>query len=100
MVSFLSRQGDQLVAEELAVSHWAPTQLNGPVVCGLLARELETHCPAGFVPARMTVDLFRPVLNAHVEVRSEVVRQGKRIAVVDASIVQEGQVRVRASVAF
>ncbi len=32
-------------------------------VCGALGRQLETHCQAGFVPARMTADLFRPVLN-------------------------------------
>ncbi|MGW0044297.1 thioesterase family protein [Rhodococcus sp. NPDC003348] len=100
MVSFFTRQGDRLVAERLAVSHWAPTQLGGHAVCGLLARQLETHCPAGFVPARMTVDLFRPVLNAPIEVRSEVVREGTRIAVADASIVQDEQVRARASVVF
>ncbi|MFC9790744.1 acyl-CoA thioesterase domain-containing protein [Rhodococcus sp. NPDC127528] len=100
MVSFFTRHGDLLVADELAVSPWAPTQLSGTGVCGALARQLETHCPAGFVPARLTVDLFRPVLNEPIEVRSEVVRPGTRITVADAVIVQDEQVRARASVAF
>ncbi|TJZ75941.1 thioesterase family protein [Rhodococcus oryzae] len=100
MVGFFTSRGDLFVAEEFAVSHWTPTQVGGHAVCGLLARSLETHCPAGFVPARMTVDLFRPVLNAPIEVRSEVVRQGTRITVADASIVQDGEVRTRASAVF
>ncbi|MFE3446875.1 thioesterase family protein [Nocardia sp. NPDC059180] len=100
MVSFFTTDGDLLVPEKHAVSRWAPTQLGGTGVCGLLARQLETHCPAGFVPARMTADLFRPVLNAPIEVRSEIVREGKRITVADATIVQEGEVRTRATAVF
>ncbi|WP_068057986.1 thioesterase family protein [Nocardia xishanensis] len=100
MVSFFGMQAGQLVARELAVSPWSPTQLSGTGVCGLLARELETHCPAGFVPARLTVDLFRPVVNAPFRLRGEVVRHGTRITVADAFLVQEEQVRARASAVF
>lgn len=100
MVSFFSKRGDLLVAEELAVSPWSKTQLSGTGICGLMARQLETHCPTGFIPARLTVDLFSPVANEPIQVGSEIVRQGTRITVADASIVQDGKVRARASVAF
>ncbi|MEV0339381.1 acyl-CoA thioesterase domain-containing protein [Nocardia sp. NPDC050713] len=100
MVSFFVRQNDQLVAEKLAVSPWAPDKLSGTGVCGLLAREIETHCPDGFVPARLTVDLHQPVANAAFDMRSRVVRRGSRIAVVDAAMVQDGQERARASAVY
>ncbi|WP_054813786.1 acyl-CoA thioesterase domain-containing protein [Nocardia arizonensis] len=100
MVHFFVRQGNRLVAERIAVSAWSPNQLSGTGVCGLLARELETHCPEGMFPARLTVDLYQPVANSAFDLRSEVVRRGSRITVADAALVQDGQDRVRASVVF
>lgn len=100
MVSFFTKHGNLLVAEQIAVSAWSQNQVGGHAVCGLFARQLETHCPAGSIPARLTVDLFKPVLNAPIEVRSEIVRQGTRITAADAVIVQEGEVRARASAVF
>lgn len=100
MVSFFTKRGDLLVAEPLGISPWSPTTLSGTGVCGLFARQLEAHCPAGFVPARLTVDLFSPVLHEPIRVDSRVVRQGSRITVADATIVQDEQIRARASVAF
>ncbi|WUA07317.1 thioesterase family protein [Nocardia sp. NBC_01377] len=87
-------------AREFAISHWSVDQLSGPGVCGVLARRLETHCPAGFVPARLTVDLFSPVSNVPLEVGSGIVRRGTRIAVADASIAQDGTTWVRATAVF
>ncbi|WP_433204110.1 acyl-CoA thioesterase domain-containing protein [Nocardia sp. CA-107356] len=88
-------------ATGLAVSPWAPTQVGGTAVCGLLARQAETHCPGtAFIPARFTVDLFRPVLDEPIRLHSEVVRDGRRVRVIDASIVQHDQVRARATVMY
>ncbi|MFI6866300.1 thioesterase family protein [Nocardia sp. NPDC050406] len=101
VVAFFTEVDGRFVATAMAVSAWSATQLAGTAVCGLLARELETHRPdAGFTPARFTVDLFRPVLNEPIALRSEVVRDGRRIRVVDASIVQDGEVRARATVMY
>lgn len=100
MVSFFIERGNQLVAERLAISPWTPTQLSGTGVCGLLARELEGRCPDGFVPARLTVDLYQPVANGEFDIRSVVVRRGPRITVAEASLRQDGQERARASVVF
>ncbi|MFD4369484.1 thioesterase family protein [Rhodococcus sp. NPDC058521] len=88
------------MSEPLAVSPWSPNQLSGTGICGLLARQLETHSRPDFVPARLTVDLFSPVINEPIQVRSEVVREGTRITVADASIEQDGRIRARASASF
>ena len=100
MLGFFTRQGEEFLPTELSVSGWSPNQLSGVPICGLLGLGLEQHCPEGFLPARMTVDLYQPVFNAPARVRTEVIRQGSRIVVADAWIVQDGQDRVRASAVF
>jgi len=99
--TFFTRVDRHYVPTEMAVGPWGHGQLGGTSVCGLLAHELETHRPGDdFVPARFTVDLFRPVLNEPILLRSEVVRESRRIRVVDASLVQDGQVRTRATAMY
>ncbi|MGW4367431.1 acyl-CoA thioesterase domain-containing protein [Nocardia takedensis] len=84
-----------------AASAWSREMVNGPAVCALLARCLETeHGAADFVPARLTVDLFRPTLRRTVNVRTNAVRTGNRIRVADAELVQDGAVVARASAVF
>ncbi|MEV5647151.1 acyl-CoA thioesterase domain-containing protein [Nocardia sp. NPDC052254] len=101
MVAFFRREESGFVASELAVSRWSPDQVAGPAICGLLARQLETHCPeTGFIPARLTADLFRPVRDEPLTVHSAVVRDGTRVRVADAWIEQQGEIRVRASVMY
>ncbi len=84
-----------------AASAWSPNMVNGPAICGLLARALEQqHCADGFSPARLTVDLFRPTLNKPVTVVTELVRDGNRIRVADAALMQDGEDVARASAVF
>ena len=74
---------------DLAQSAWSDDMINGPAVVGALARELESdHGVEGFQPARLTVDLFAPVRMTPLRVRTEAVREGRRIRVADAHIVQ------------
>lgn len=101
MLAFFTREGAQFLPTRVAISSWSPTQVGGPAVCGLLARELETRSPGvEFVPARLTVDMFSPVADEPTTVRSTVVREGKRICVADAELVQHGEVRSRATVVY
>ncbi|MET8872432.1 thioesterase family protein [Nocardia sp. NPDC004604] len=84
-----------------AASAWSPKMLNGPAICGLMARALERqHCSEGFTPARLTVDLFRPTLNKPVTVVTELVREGRRILVADAALMQDGEDMARATAIF
>ncbi|MFI6167433.1 thioesterase family protein [Nocardia sp. NPDC051052] len=84
-----------------ATSAWSPTMVNGPAICGLMARALEQqHCSAGFMPARLTVDLFRPTLAKPLTVVTELVREGRRIRVADAALMQDCVDVARATVVF
>lgn len=47
-----------------------------------------------------TVDMFGPVLDEPIDLRSTVVRDGNRIRVVDSHIVQRGHVRARATAQY
>ncbi|MFX0574018.1 thioesterase family protein [Nocardia nepalensis] len=84
-----------------AASAWSPDMVNGPAICGLLARALEReHGLPGFVPARLTVDLFRPTRTKPVQVVTELVRDGRRIRVADAALMQDGADVARATAIF
>ncbi len=95
------RDGEYFVPTDAAPGPWSPDALHGGPTCGLLARCLETRVddPA-LLPVRLTVDMFRPVPKAPLLVRTRVVRDGKRIKVVDAAIVHEGVEVARATGLF
>ncbi|WP_328408697.1 thioesterase family protein [Nocardia sp. NBC_00403] len=99
--AFFAATGHGFEPLPFAVSAWSSTMINGPAICGLLARALELqHCSAEFTPARLTVDLFRPTLNKPVTVVTELVREGKRIRVADAALMQDGADVARATAIF
>lgn len=101
MVAFFTIRDAKYVPQDLAISRWAPTHLGGLAICGLLARQLENHSPGtNFVPARLTVDMFRPVATEPVSVSSQLRRAGNRITIADAWVVQSDDVRARATVAY
>lgn len=77
---------------------WDRDSLHGRVVAGLLAHEVETrHGDPAFQCARLTVDLYRVLPFAPVEVDSKLVRDGNRIRVVDAEFTSGGVSVARAS---
>jgi hypothetical protein len=79
--------GGRLTPSVHATSFWAGDRLHGGPVLGLFARAVEAASPdPELICARLTVDMFRPVPHAPLEVRSEVVRQGARLAVVQCSL--------------
>ena len=81
-----------------AGSAWSEAMLNGPAVVAAFARELEReHGREGFQPARLTVDLMAPALFEDLVVSTSVVREGRRIVVVDATATQSTGVVARAS---
>nr|WP_163751928.1 acyl-CoA thioesterase domain-containing protein [Mycolicibacterium helvum] len=92
--------GDVLLPGPAAQGPWGPT-ISGHVVGGFLARSLEqVGSGPGLVPARLTVDLLRPTAIAPLEVRTTVQRDGRRIRLVDAELVQNDVVVSRASAVF
>lgn len=99
--AFFRSTADGFAAEPFAVSRWSPDMVNGAALCGLIARALENdHGAEGFVPARLTVDLFRPARTAPLTTRTTAVRDGNRIRVADGELLQDGSTVARASVVF
>jgi hypothetical protein len=72
--------------------------LGGHVVGGLLAREIANEIiDTELQPARLTVDLLRRVLLEPIQGKATVVRCGRRMQSIDATLIQGGEVVARAS---
>ncbi len=99
MEPFFTRQGPAFVPSADARGPWAPDMMHGRLLAGLLAWTIE--CEYGdpdFHAGRVTVDLFRSPPMRPVEVRTNPVRTGRRIRVVDGEVTIDGDVYARASV--
>ena len=81
-----------------AGSGWGADMLSGPAVVGLAAWGLESEYGAeGFLPARLTVDLFKAVRTVPTEIRTRLVRGGRRVRNSECDIVQDGVIVARAT---
>lgn len=74
--------------------------MGGQIVGGLLGWALDRHGDDDLRPARLTVDLLRPVPIEPVTIKTSVQREGRRIKLVDAALLQNGRVVARASALF
>jgi hypothetical protein len=83
---------------ENAQSRWGEDMLNGPAVVSLAASALEQRYGLpGFLPARLTVDLFRAARRVPTSVRSRLVRDGHRIRNAECDVVQGDVIVARAT---
>src|SRR3982075_358427 len=95
---FFTRDRDAFIPTKVANGPWDPNSLHGRVIIGLLAFAIERcHGAADFVPARLTVDMFRLPTLAPIEVKTKLVRDGLRIKVVEADFFSGGVNMARAS---
>src|SRR3954453_22011611 len=82
--SFFVTDGDGYLPTPLARGPWGPS-LAGNYIGGLLARAVEREVDEDDLqPARLTVDLLRPVAQQPLRVHSSMVRNGRRLRLVDA----------------
>lgn len=96
--AFLSPSGDGLVPAPHARSPWGTDMLHGRLLGGLLARAVEReHGEPWLHVARLTVDLFRSTPLVPVQVVTSRVRDGRRIRVVDATVLTADGPGARAS---
>ncbi len=69
---------------------WDPNAQHGGAPSALLARAIERHeLPASGLPARvarLTIELLRPVPLGRVEVRTRTLRPGKKVQLIEASV--------------
>jgi len=88
---FFTVDGDRFVPTDAARGPWDPKSLHGRVIVGLLGAEIERlHGGPEFVPARLTVDMYRLPDLSPAEVTTRVVREGYRIKVIDAEFFSAG----------
>src|SRR6202167_601645 len=95
---FFTLDRDAFSPPPAANGAWDPKSLRGRVIVGLLAFVSEQrHGSADFVPARLTVDMFRLPNFAAIEVTTRVIRDGLRIRLVEAEFFSGGVAMARAS---
>jgi hypothetical protein len=89
---FFQEEDDTFVATELARGPWDPDAQHGGAPSALLARAVERHElaePGGGPPvrvARLTIELLRPVPLGRVRVRTRTLRPGRKVQLIEASM--------------
>lgn len=98
--AFFTPDGDDLVPGIMAQGPWGST-IGGNMVGGVLGHIAENAVTdSGLTPARLTVDLLRPAAMAPLRGRASIVRQGRRLVLVDAELLQSDVVVARATALF
>jgi len=80
-----------------AQSHWGFDHLNGPALVGLAAAVLDSEYGSDdFLPARLTVDLFKTARGVPTTVTARLVRDGRRVRNCECDVIQNGFTVARA----
>ena len=88
---FFRKDGDLFVPTRAGVGPWDPNSLHGRVIVGLLGAEIERrHGSTDYMPARLTVDMYKLPDLSPVEVVTRIVKDGYRIKVIDAEFISGG----------
>ncbi len=91
------RSDGRFVATEFGRGPWDPRALHGGAPAALLIRAFERlPGPDGLALARVTYEFLRPVPVGPLEVRADVVRPGRRVQLLEASVLAAGVEVVRA----
>lgn len=95
---FFARDGEGFIPSPISRGPWSATSLHARVVAGLLAAKIEgRHGGPEFMPARLTLDLWRLPDLSPAEVVTQVVRDGGRLKVIDAEYLCSGKSMARAT---
>ncbi|MDV3129186.1 thioesterase family protein [Mycobacterium sp. 21AC1] len=95
---FTQSSEDCFLPTRFAQSHWGEDHLNGPALVGLAAWALESHYGlAEFLPARLTVDLFKAARGVPTTTKVALVRDGRRVRNSECELVQDGVTVARAT---
>jgi hypothetical protein len=87
----------RFVASELARGPWDAASQHGGAPAALLVRAFERlESVPGLLLARITYELLRPAPIGPVEIRAEVVRSGRRVQLLEGSMLADGVEVVRA----
>jgi acyl-CoA thioesterase len=88
---FTPLDAERVQPTRFAQSHWGADHLNGPALVGLAAHALEAAFGLPeFLPARLTVDLFRAARGVPTSTKVSLVRDGRRVRNSECEVVQDG----------
>lgn len=95
---FFRKEAGRFIPTRAGVGPWDPNSMHGRIIVGLLGSEIERqHRTPDYLPARLTVDMYKLPDLSPVEVVTRVVKDGYRIKVIDAEFVSAGQSAGRAT---
>ena len=84
--------GDALHPTEWAVGPWSPDTLQASAYGGLLVRLMErAPTPPDMMIARLSFDLWRPVMREPITGATTVLREGRKARTIEASLLQGGK---------
>ena len=93
---FFEQDGSQFIGGHEARSPWDETAMNGILVAGLFGYLFEQHIDFSKMnPGRFSVDIYKPVPHK-VETKVKILREGKRIRVLEARLFLGDEVFARA----
>jgi Thioesterase-like superfamily len=97
--AFYERDGERLLATELTRGPWDPGSQHAGPPSALIGREIEALEDAGeFQVGRVTFEILRPVPIGPVAVEARIVRPGRRVQLIEASLSgEDGEPLVRAN---
>jgi hypothetical protein len=96
--AFYERSGDQYLATELTRGPWDPGSQHAGPPSALLGREIEEFAGSDeFQVGRVVFEILRPVPIGPVRIESRVLRPGKKVQLVEASLSGEAGELVRAT---
>jgi hypothetical protein len=85
--AFYEKSGDGFIASELTRGPWDPGSQHAGPPSALLGRELEAlDSSDGFQVGRVVFEILRPVPIGPVRVETRIIRPGKRVQLVEASL--------------
>jgi hypothetical protein len=97
-LAFYRREGERFVPTGLGISPWNGHSQNGVALAGLVAQQLDAvPSPVPMHTARMTIDLLGAVPMEPLAAVTRVVREGKRLQMLDVELESGGRIWVRAS---
>lgn len=95
---FFRKADGRFLPTRAGVGPWDKDSLHGRLIIGLLGAEIERqYRTPEYMPARLTVDMYRLPDLSPIEVVTRVVKDGYRIKVVDAEFISGGQSAGRAT---
>jgi len=90
--------GDFFIPTEHAGGPWDPAALHGGAPAALMARAIEAVQPElGMFVSRITAEFMRPVPMAPLRLATEVIRPGRKVQLVQASLTADGTEVARAT---